>query len=221
MKTLLLLLVAATAAAQQDRYGAPAPGSTPAKPAFELRLTALDLALAKTIAEEPSTWRLDRLKREAEDLVKAATTEQQRAEARSAVSRVARFEELSQQLTNPPAAPATRDAGWRSPNLQQNAATTKVAPPVRLTKASPASQHDAEGVLRPVVSKRPNAPKYAVVDTEGRIAALVTPTPETDQRLKQLVGRRVGLEGQRGYRTDLKRDHVVAERVTPLGALRR
>jgi hypothetical protein len=76
-------------------------------------------------------------------------------------------------------------------------------------------------VLRPVVSQRPDAPKYAVIDDAGRIAALVTPTPELDTRLKGMVGQRVGLDGQRGYRTDLRREHVVAERVTPLDTLRR
>jgi hypothetical protein len=36
-----------------------------------------------------------------------------------------------------------------------------------------------------------------------------------------MVGRRVGVEGQRDFRSDLRRDHVVAERVTPLDTLRR
>lgn len=225
MRVLLVLsLLATPGLAQQDRYGTPtasAPVSVPAATtpdsgtSFEVRIAALEIALSETIANDPGSWRLDRLRREASDLLSSATNDRQRAQARSAADRIQSFESLARRWKQPRATPA-RSFVDRDTNR------TKLAPTVQLTKASSrSSQHDAEGVLRPVVSKRPDAPKYAVVNEQGKIAALVTPTPETEQRLKQLVGRRVGLGGQRGFRTDLKREHVVAERVTPLGTVRR
>lgn len=192
---------------------------------FQQRLTALDLALSKTVVESPERWRLDRLQREASSLRNAASNATERAAVTAIAERIERFASISRRHRNL----AATAEGWRKPNRVAQSETkapsrqpdTRIAPKVRLTKSSASSRHDATGVLRPVVSKRPGAPKYAVVDDKGRIAALVTPTATTEPRLEKLVGKRVGLDGQRGYLTDVKREHVVAERVTPLDTIRR
>lgn len=250
MTLLAILLLAATAetdwAAPTDAAPIPTPEATPvryetapaatpapAKPApvapaaatpssFEQRLIALELALSTIIVERPNLWRFDRLDTEAADLLTAAGNDAQRAAVRDVATRIDNFRRLGARLRG-----ATDDAsGWRSPSQAVAQTQPRLAPPTRLTsttnpRTAADGRHDASGVLRPVVSQRPDAPKYAVVDEEGRIAALVTPTPELDTRLKNLVGKRVGLDGQRGYRTDLRREHVVAERVTPLDTLLR
>lgn len=242
MTPLLLLLIAATpnaepnwlppmeaqpAAIDAARYdrSPPAAAVVPeaivqaTKRPFDRRLIALELALSATVVEKPNLWRFDRLESEAAKLLPLAKSEADRAAIRSIADRIDRFDRLSRRLRN-----AQNDVGQRSPTARgsQLVAEARIAPPVRRTKAVVGNaQHDAIGVLRPVVSKRAGAPKYAVVDDQGRIAALVTPTPEVDQRLKTMLGKRVGLDGQRGYLTDLRREHVVAERVTPLGTLRR
>lgn len=241
MTPFLLLLIAATPDAKPNwlppmdnaptvtapvRYDSPAILAAKAPPAgevaervFDRRLIALELALSAIVVEKPNLWRFDRLESEAAALLPIAETEADRAAIRSIADRIDRFDRLSRRVRNAP------DDAWRRPangNTTDQLAETRVALPVRRTKTTaPRGQHDAEGVLRPVVSKRANAPKYAVVDDRGRIAALVTPTPEIDKRLKGMLGQRVGLDGQRGYLTDLRREHVVAERVTPLGTLRR
>jgi hypothetical protein len=196
--------------------------TTPGQPSFEQRLIALELALSTIVVERPSFWRFERLDTEATELLTLASNDAQRNAVRDTAARIDNFRRLGAQLRN-----GAEDAGgWRSPNSQANSqavaqSTPRLAPPTQLTSTRDASGHDASGVLRPVVSQRPDAPKYAVIDDAGRIAALVTPTPELDTRLKGMVGQRVGLDGQRGYRTDLRREHVVAERVTPLDTLRR
>ncbi|QDT68044.1 hypothetical protein MalM25_09560 [Planctomycetes bacterium MalM25] len=239
MTPFILLLITAAgdpspAAVETVRYETEAPVSAPAPntptetaPAsFQQRLAALDLALSKTVVESPERWRLDRLRREADTLRSEAANATERAAAAAIADRIDRFASISRRHRN---LAATAD-GWRKPDrLAKNGpdasprveTRSRLAPQVRLTKSSAGSRHDASGVLRPVVSKRPGAPKYAVVDDKGRIAALVTPTEKTEPRLAKLVGKRVGLNGQRGYLTDLKREHVVAERVTPLSTLRR
>jgi hypothetical protein len=192
--------------------------ATPGQPSFEQRLIALELALSTIVVERPSFWRFERLDSEATELLTLASNDAQRNAVRDTAARIDNFRRLGAQLRN-----GAEDAGgWRSPTSQAVAQSTpRLAPPTQLTSTRDASGHDASGVLRPVVSQRPDAPKYAVIDDAGRIAALVTPTPELDTRLKGMVGQRVGLDGQRGYRTDLRREHVVAERVTPLDTLRR
>lgn len=219
----------APAGVQPTRYDTPAPAAAPAdKPTappvvkespFEQRLIALELALSAIVVEKPYSWRFDRLQSEAAAMLPLAKTERDRAAVRSIADRIERFERLSKRARQ-----ATDDRWRRSRERgsDEQLAQTRIAPPVRRTKSiARGGRHDAEGVLRPVVSKRPNAPKYAVIDDRGQIAALVTPTPKIDRRLKGMLGQRVGLDGQRGFLTDLRREHVVAERVTPLGTIRR
>ena len=72
----------------------------------------------------------------------------------------------------------------------------------------------AEGLLQPVVSRRPNAPQYALVDGTGKVISFVNPTP--DVNLKPFLGQRVGVVGRQAYLPDLRQTLVTAGRVTPL-----
>ncbi|MEQ8210762.1 MAG: hypothetical protein RH917_13115 [Lacipirellulaceae bacterium] len=81
------------------------------------------------------------------------------------------------------------------------------------------AKYDAVGILKPVVSKRAKAPRYALVDQKGEVVSFVTPTP--DVNLQRYVGRRVGIQGKRGYMPDYKRAHVTASRVNMLGGTQR
>ena len=74
--------------------------------------------------------------------------------------------------------------------------------------------YDAVGVLRPVVSRRPGAPQFALVDDHGQVLTFVTPTP--DMNLQPYIGKRVGVVGNRGYIAEFNRTHVTAARVTPI-----
>ena len=74
--------------------------------------------------------------------------------------------------------------------------------------------YDAVGILRPVVSRRPGAPQFALVDDRGQVLSFITPTP--DINLQPYLGRRVGVVGNRGFIAEFNRSHVTAARVTPL-----
>ena len=76
-----------------------------------------------------------------------------------------------------------------------------------------ASSHRDEitGLLRPVVSKRPDAPAYALMDDNGQVRSFVSESPGVD--LRSYVGRRVGVSGIVGYVPELRADHVTARRV--------
>jgi hypothetical protein len=74
--------------------------------------------------------------------------------------------------------------------------------------------YDAVGILRPVVSRRPGAPQFALVDERGQVVSFVTPTP--DLNLQPYLGHRVGIVGNRGFIQEFNRSNVTAARVTPL-----
>ncbi|MCA9257995.1 MAG: hypothetical protein KDA61_02290, partial [Planctomycetales bacterium] len=77
-------------------------------------------------------------------------------------------------------------------------------------------KYDAVGTLKPVVSKRPGAPRYALVDDAGAVVSFLTPTNNLD--LQAFLGKRIGVTGERGYISEYRQAHVVAGRVTPLDA---
>jgi len=79
--------------------------------------------------------------------------------------------------------------------------------------------YDAVGRLKPVVSRREQAPPYALVDGKGRVVSFVTPTP--DLNLQPYIGRHVGVHGNRGFMPEYRKAHVTAGRVSPIeGRLR-
>jgi hypothetical protein len=90
---------------------------------------------------------------------------------------------------------------------------------VRIPDSAPApadetDRYDGIGTLRPVVSRRPEAPRYALVDSEGDVVTFITPS--TGVNLQPYIGQRIGVVGTRGYMPEFKRAHVTAARVAPL-----
>lgn len=73
---------------------------------------------------------------------------------------------------------------------------------------------DGQGILRTVVSRRRDAPRYALVDKNNDVVSFITPSPGVN--LQPFIGRMVGVTGTRGFMVDYKRDHVTAARVTPI-----
>ncbi|MEN0109517.1 MAG: hypothetical protein AAF805_02225 [Planctomycetota bacterium] len=237
-----LLLAIASPVAAADRYGSPpavapiegastedAPmtplaASAPTSGAgptdeFATRMTALELALASTIAEPTAAWRLDALIAEAGELAGVADGDEQRRAARAVSTRLEGFAEIARRSRLAAAQPRARADGsdtvegdaWRSPG--RGAAEQSVAPRSYADRVRPATQPaPTTGVLRPVVSKRPDAPSFAVVNGDGQIAAFVTPKPEIKARLDALVGRRVSLRGSGDYRLDVPTRTMIADR---------
>ncbi len=87
------------------------------------------------------------------------------------------------------------------------------APPAADLAAADA-KYDAVGTLKPVVSKRAQAPRFALVDDHGDVVTFVTASP--DVNLQAYVGKRIGVLGNRGFMPEYRRAHVTASRVTPL-----
>ena len=86
-------------------------------------------------------------------------------------------------------------------------------PPATAVAATEA-KYDAVGTLKPVVSKRSQAPRYALVDDHGDVVTFITASPEVN--LQAYVGKRIGVSGNRGFMPEYRRAHVTASRVMPL-----
>lgn len=182
--------------------------STPTT-AFDERVTALEIALATIVAERPALWRFDALEAEASALLIAAEDEPQRQAVRVIADRIDRFATLGRRH---------RDARGTKP-APQVAAKPKPSPSRPTDATKPKPKYDAVGELRAVVSKRADAPTYALVDENGKVTTLVTPSPDLD--LAPLVGKRIGVRGARGFMPAYRREHLTANRVAPLETIRR
>ncbi|MEX0670649.1 MAG: hypothetical protein WD060_09360 [Pirellulales bacterium] len=71
----------------------------------------------------------------------------------------------------------------------------------------PPDSAETSGRLTMVVSRRPDAPRWAIVDQSNNVIAFIT--PQTGVNLAPLVGQDVAVRGARGYMPEYKRPYVV------------
>jgi hypothetical protein len=172
---------------------APAPmkqAETPVANDLHRQLTDIELRLSRIVAELPTTWQIEPLKTDAEQLLAQSATAAERAAVNSTLAKLDRFAAIARRY---------QQQGIISPS-----------PPLPVSP----SGYDAIGILRPVVSKRPGAPQFALVDDRGQVVSFVTPTP--DVNLQPYLGHRIGITGSRGFIPEFQRAHVTAGRVSPL-----
>jgi hypothetical protein len=207
--------------------------NTPTENASTRRLTELEMRLSRIVAEPPATWQIEPLESELEQLLGTAQTVAERNAIQITLSKVDRFASIGRRYrqmapdvarsldrSTMPTAGIPFGAGAGDPRTtadiasgsQPSAAGQSIADGGQLTEDS--SRYDAVGVLRPVVSKRPGAPQFALLNDRGQVVSFVTPTP--DVNLQPYVGHRVGITGTRGFIPEFQRAHVTAGRVAPL-----
>lgn len=193
---------------------APQPESKLAPAAtFDRQLANLELRLSRTVAESPASWNFAQLERDAEQLLSQAQTIGQRDLVKGTLAKIDRFSMIQRRYA--------QTGGNVGVAMRSSATVPGMAPggaPAAGQNGVPqtaAGQFDAVGVLRPVVSRRPGGPQYALVDQRGQVVSFVTPTP--DVNLQPYLGRQVGVIGARGFMPELRRAHVTASRVSPLG----
>jgi hypothetical protein len=169
------------------------------------RLTALELQLSRIVAEPPATWQVEPLAREVEQLLTQAQTTDERKAVQTMIAKIDRFAAIGRQYR-------ATSAGMDAMQPSQPPIT-----PIADSRQPTADSlgYDAVGTLRPVVSKRPGAPQFALVNERGQVVSFVTPSP--DVNLQPYVGHRIGITGSRGYIPEFQRAHVTAGRVAPLG----
>lgn len=179
---------------------------------FGRRVADLELRLSRMIAEPTSTWDVGELKGDAEQLLTQAESGDERDAVQASLAKIDRFATIQRRYA--------QSNGSATPSIQELATTPIGASNGSQTIEAVGAQtdetgrFDAVGILRPVVSRRPGAPQFALVDDRGQVVSFVTPSP--DVNLQPYLGRRVGVVGMRGFMPEFRRNHVVAGRVSPL-----
>jgi SH3-like domain-containing protein len=168
----------------------PAPMGDP----FQAELNSIDLEVSKIAADDQATWEFTALRRRAEALLPHSETALERGRVRLVLNRIARFEDVKR----------------RYDLLNQPGSAIASNRPSVLPVDDP-NRYDGIGKLAPVVSQRPNAPRYALIDNSNQVVSFVTPAPGVD--LQAYVGKSVGVSGQRGFMPELGKPHVTAQRI--------
>jgi hypothetical protein len=78
---------------------------------------------------------------------------------------------------------------------------------------TPPSMMESTGRLATVVSRRPDAPRWAIVDENNTVLAFVA--PQAGVNLAPLVGQQVSVRGAQGYMPEYKRPYLVASEARP------
>lgn len=186
--------------------------ATPTSGNLAAQLRDLELRLSRMVAEPPQTWNIAPLEQSAEQLLAQAETVEDRQAVKVTLTKIDRFASIQRRYgggtmaaSGGPIATPSASAGSTVAGGTTNSSDAS---------AAAAAGYDAVGILRPVVSRRPGAPQFALVNAQGQVITFVTPSP--DVNLQPYVGQRIGVSGSRGYIPEFKRAHVTAGRVSPL-----
>jgi hypothetical protein len=183
-------------------------------------LTDIDLALSLAVTGPAESWNLAPVRERLRQSAARMTTDSDRVRVEAIDARIARFEAVQSRHRTlakqpvPAADPSLQLGGmWSS----LSAIGGRPIRPGVLPGGQPADgqptwtppdMSETSGRLATVVSRRPDAPRWAVVDQSNNVIAFIT--PQTGVNLAPLVGQDVAVRGARGYMPEYKRPYVVA-----------
>jgi hypothetical protein len=176
-------------------------------------LSEIETRLSRMVSAPVNLWNTERLERDAAQLMSRAKTPAERDAVQVTMNKISRFNQIAHRANPTGASVAQTTPAAQTPLAQQQPVAGAPAAP-GVAAATPAGSYDAMGILRPVVSRRPGAPQYALVDDRGQVLSFITPSP--DVNLQPYLGHRVGVVGNKGYIAEFNRSHVTAARITPL-----
>ncbi len=188
-----------------DSAGTSSPAALDPTSSAGRELARLELDLSAMVVEDISVWSFDDLTRRANDLLQQAESPVERGHVRILLSKLERFDDIRQ----------------RHANLRKAGGEVAAMPVARgfPDRRADISNFDGVGRLSPVISDKVGGPQYALVDDANAVISFVTAAPGVNLRL--YVDHYVGVNGQRGYLTELQRQHISVQRVTVLDVERR
>jgi uncharacterized protein YgiM (DUF1202 family) len=201
------LPAATTPVAPQSAAAAPVapPPSGPVADDLSRSLTEIELRLSRMVSAPVNLWNTERLERDTAQLLARAQSTADRDAVQVTMNKISRFAQIAHRAYPSGATTAQPAPAGQTPVMPQQTGVAATAP---------SGPYDATGILRPVVSRRPGAPQFALVDERGQVLSFITPTP--DVNLQPYLGHRVGVVGNKGYIAEFNRSHVTAARVMPL-----
>jgi hypothetical protein len=208
----------------------------PASPAAPLAVTSgavassgdeladIDLSLSLAVTGQSDAWNLAPLRERLRLAAARTTTQEERVRAEAIDARLARFESIQERQRAIVAGPAVDPSPLRLGGMWSSLSTIGSRPvrPGVLPGGVPADgqpswtppeQMETTGRLATVVSRRPDAPRWAIVDGSNNVVAFVTPSPGVN--LAPLVGQQVAVRGAKGYMPEYKRPYMVATEARP------
>jgi hypothetical protein len=194
--------------------------------ALAAELRSIDRELSRIVVEEPGQWDFAKVRERVESAMADATNEEIRDQFLDLQERIERFDDIRKRsLAINGSADELKNTGEshhvaESRHVDESAAADSSA---RLRHGESSigetrpreREYDGVGKLTRVVSQRPGAPRYALVNSANEVVAFVS--PGSGVNLQSFEGQHVGISGQRGYMPELKKAHVTALRVNALG----
>jgi uncharacterized protein YgiM (DUF1202 family) len=233
----IALTAAADEGARQSRMARERrPASRRGEDALEAELRSIDRELSRIIVAEPGHWDFKPVRERLEATMAEAANQEIRDKVRDIQERIDRFEDIRQRSLALAGSASVSEHAARSPRLSEPVDLDKPAhqgealqdsqprhvneslqvPSARIGETRPREQdYDGVGKLTRVVSQRPGAPRYALVNSANEVVAFVS--SGSGVNLQPFEGQHVGISGQRGYMPELKKAHVTALRVNALG----
>jgi hypothetical protein len=183
-------------------------------------LADIDLALSLAVTGPAEAWNLAPVRERLRQVAARTATDSDRTRVEAIDARISRFETIQSRhrtlaAAPPPAADPSLQLGgmWSSlsaiggrpirPGVMPGGASADGQP-----TWTPPDMTETSGRLATVVSRRPDAPRWAVVDQSNNVIAFIT--PQAGVNLAPLVGQDVAVRGARGYMPEYKRPYVVA-----------
>ena len=183
-------------------------------------LADIDLALSLAVTGPAESWNLAPVRERLRQSAARTATDMDRTRVEAMDARIARFEAIQSRhrtlaAAPPPAADASLQLGGMWSSLSAIGGRP-IRPGVLpgggsadgQTTWTPPDMTEMSGRLATVVSRRPDAPRWAVVDQNNNVIAFIT--PQTGVNLAPMVGQDVAVRGARGYMPEYKRPYVVA-----------
>ena len=183
-------------------------------------LADIDLSLSLAVTGPVEAWNLAPVRERLRQSAARTATDIDRTRVEAIDTRISRFEEIQRRhRTLAAGAPADPDTPlqlggmWSSlSSLGSRPIRPGVLPGGMSADGQPTwtppEMTETTGRLATVVSRRPDAPRWAIVDQSNNVIAFIT--PQTGVNLAPLVGQDVSVRGARGYMPEYKRPYVVA-----------
>jgi hypothetical protein len=187
-------------------------------------LTDIDLALSLAVSGPSESWNLAPLRERLRLAAQRTTTQDERLRAEAIDARLARFESIQTRqralIAGAAGDPSPLRLGGMWSSLS-DIGSRPIRPGVfpggvpadGQPTWTPPEQMETTGRLATVVSRRPDAPRWAIVDGNNNVVAFVTPSPGVN--LAPLVGQQVSVRGAKGYMPEYKRPYMVATEARP------
>jgi hypothetical protein len=183
-------------------------------------LADIDLQLSLAVTGPAESWNLAPVRERLRQVAARSASDIDRTRVEAIDARISRFEAIQGRHRSLAAAPAAT----ADPSLQLGGMWSSLSAigtrPIRpgvlpgggsadgQTAWTPPDMTETSGRLATVVSRRPDAPRWAVVDQSNNVIAFIT--PQAGVNLAPLVGQDVAVRGARGYMPEYKRPYVVA-----------